>query len=192
MMRLLISLCAALLLAGCAGHGDDPLQPKTVARVDLQRYQGTWYELARLPMYFQRNCLQSEARYSLKPDGNMAVYNRCLTAQWEWEEAKGTARPQVPGKTDKLWVEFDNWFSTLLPGVAKGEYWVLYISDDYKTAIVGSPDRRYLWLLSRTVQINPVHREELLSKARQQGYDTTRLIWRTPDAKMPKLLKDDH
>lgn len=186
MKHVLICLCAALLLAGCASRSSDPLDPKTVASVDLKRYQGTWYELARLPMYFQRNCAQSEARYSLKPDGNMAVYNRCLTEQWTWEEAKGTAKPQVPGKTDKLWVEFDNWVSTVLPGVTKGEYWILYVSDDYKTAIVGNPNRKYLWLLSRTPQINPVVREELLSKARQQGYDTSRLIWRTSDAKMPK------
>ena len=137
-------------------------------------------------MYFQRNCAQSEAHYTLNPDGKVQVLNRCLTADWQWEEAKGTAYPQVPGKTDKLWVEFDTWFSRLLPGVAKGEYWVLYVSDDYKTAIVGDPSRKYLWLLSRTPTVNGVVREELLSKARQQGYDTTRLIWRASDTQMAK------
>jgi apolipoprotein D and lipocalin family protein len=70
--------------------------------------------------------------------------------------------------------------------VAKGQYWVLYVSDDYKTAIVGDPSRRYLWLLSRTPTVNGVVREELLSKARQQGYDTTRLIWRATDTQMAK------
>ena len=87
---------------------------------------------------------------------------------------------------DRLWVEFDTWFSRLIPGVAKGEYWVLYVSDDYKTAIVGDPSRKYLWLLSRTPTVNGVVREELLSKARQQGYDTTRLIWRATDTQMAK------
>jgi apolipoprotein D and lipocalin family protein len=173
MKRLLILLFAGLVLAGCATSGEDPLAPKTVASVNLKKYQGTWYELARLPMYFQRNCAQSEAHYTLKPDGNVLVLNRCLTADWQWEEAK-------------LWVEFDNWFSRLLPGVAKGQYWVLYVSDDYKTAIVGDPSRRYLWLLSRTPTVNGVVREELLSKARQQGYDTTRLIWRATDTQMAK------
>src|SRR3546814_6569870 len=81
-------------------------------------------------MYFQRNCAQSEAHYTLKPDGEVDVFNRCLTSDWQWEEARGTATPQVPGKTDKLWVEFDNWFSRIVPGVAKGQYWVLYVSDD--------------------------------------------------------------
>ena len=95
MKRLLVSLGAALLLGGCASSSSDSLAPNTVSSVDLKRYQGTWYELARLPMFFQRNCAQSEAHYSLKPDGNVAVLNRCRTAEGKWEEAKGTATPQV-------------------------------------------------------------------------------------------------
>ena len=177
----LLGLSAALLLGGCAHSDSGPLPPKTVERVDLKRYQGTWYELARLPMFFQRDCAQSEAHYSLKPDGNVGVLNRCRTLEGEWQEASGTATPQVPGKTDKLWVEFDNWFSRLLPGVAKGDYWVLYLDDDYQTALVGNPNRRYLWLLSRRPTVPAYERESLLAKARQQGYDTTRLIWRVSD-----------
>jgi len=186
MKRLLIVLFAGLVLAGCATSGVDPLAPKTVNTVNLKRYQGTWYELARLPVYFQRNCAQSEAHYSLKPEGDMAVLNRCLTSDWQWEEAKGTAYPQVPGKADKLWVEFDNWFTRLVPGVAKGEYWILYVDDRYHTAIVGSPDRKYLWILSRTPSLPAWQRESLLAKARQQGYDTSRLIWRTADQQIVK------
>lgn len=183
---LLGGLAAGALLGGCANRGDDGLAPRTVDHVDLKRYQGTWYELARLPMFFQRNCAQSEAHYRLKPDGNVAVLNRCRTQKGEWEEATGTASPQVPGKTDKLWVVFDNWFSKLLPGVAKGDYWVLYVSDDYKQAVVGNPDRKYLWLLSRTPTVSKAVREELLAKAQQQGYDTTKLIWRAKDSEIGK------
>ncbi|WP_409373149.1 lipocalin family protein [Pseudomonas baltica] len=187
-MKRLTLMCSAalaaltvLLMAGCAHTATTDLQPHTVGNLDLKRYQGTWYEIARLPMFFQRNCAQSEAHYSLKADGNVGVVNRCRTASGEWEEATGTASPQVPGKTDKLWVVFDNWFSKLLPGVAKGDYWVLYVGDGYKTAVVGNPDRKYLWLLSRTPTVSEHVREELLAKAQQQGYDTTRLIWRTAD-----------
>lgn len=178
----LLALCTALALGGCATAPDaGPMPPKTVDHVDFKRYQGKWYELARLPMYFQRDCAQSEAHYNLRADGSVGVLNRCLTLKGEWQEASGSATPQVPGKTDKLWVEFDNWFSTILPGVAKGDYWVLYISDGYETALVGNPDRKYLWLLSRTPTVTAVERESLLAKARQQGYDTTRLIWRVSD-----------
>ena len=179
MMRFVIALFASLILAGCATHGDDSLAPKTAGEVNLKRYQGKWYELARMPMYFQRNCAQSEAHYSLKPNGEIDVLNRCLTAEWKWEEARGTAVAQVPGKTDKLWVNFDNWFTRLLPGVVKGDYWVLYVSDDYQTAIVGNPNRRYLWLLSRSPDVSVQTRELLLGEAQSRGYDTERLIWRS-------------
>ncbi|ROL77331.1 lipocalin family protein [Pseudomonas vranovensis] len=183
-LHLLLALCAGLILGGCAGTGAGSLEPKTAGSVDLKRYQGKWYELARLPMFFQRDCAQSEAHYNLKPDGNVGVLNRCQTLQGEWQEASGTATAQVPGKTDKLWVEFDNWFSTLLPGVAKGNYWILYVDDKYQTALVGNPDRKYLWILSRTPTIPALQRESLLARARQQGYDTQRLIWRVTDKDM--------
>jgi apolipoprotein D and lipocalin family protein len=175
-----------LLLASCASSGAGTAPPKTVGEVDLKRYQGKWYELARMPMFFQRNCAQSEAHYALKDDGNVAVLNRCRTLQGEWQEANGTATPQLPGETDKLWVEFDNWFSRILPGVAKGDYWILHIGDGYQTAVVGNPDRKYLWLLSRTPTVSSEVREELLAKARQQGYDTNRLIWRVADGDIAK------
>lgn len=180
-LHLLLALCMGLILGGCAHSGTGPIPPKTVDHVDFKRYQGKWFELARMPMFFQRDCAQSEAHYNLKPDGTVGVLNRCQTLEGEWQEASGTATVQVPGKTDKLWVEFDNWFSKVLPGVIKGEYWVLYVSDDYQTALVGNPDRKYLWILSRTPTVPAWQRETLLAKARQQGYDTNRLIWRVSD-----------
>ncbi|MFK0086102.1 lipocalin family protein [Pseudomonas sp. NPDC090755] len=183
-MHLLLALCAGLILGGCANSGTGPVPPKTVEKVDLKRYQGKWFELARLPMYFQRDCAQSEAHYNLKSDGTVGVLNRCLTREGEWQEVSGIATPQVPGKTDKLWVEFDSWFSKVVPGGVKGDYWVLYIGDDYQTALVGNPDRKYLWILSRKPAIPALERESLLAKARQQGYDTTRLIWRVADKDM--------
>ncbi|NBA94117.1 lipocalin family protein [Pseudomonas sp. R5(2019)] len=186
MVRWLAVAFASVVLVGCAHSDGELIPPKTVDSVDLKRYQGTWYELARMPMLFQRNCAQSEAHYSLKLDGSVGVLNRCQTLQGEWEQATGTATPQVPGKTDKLWVVFDNWFSWVLPGVAKGEYWVIYLGDEYQTALVGNPNRKYLWLLSRKPQVPALVREELLAKARQQGYDTTRLIWRVSDRDIGK------
>jgi len=186
MIRASALAMATLWLTACASTPGESMAPRTEDHVDLKRYQGTWYELARLPMFFQRNCAQSEAHYALKPDGSLAVTNRCRTMEGKWEEATGTASPQVEGKTDKLWVVFDNWFSRLLPGVAKGNYWVLDVSDDYKLAIVGNPNRKYLWLLSRTAHVDDKTRNELLMKAQQQGYDTTRLIWRVEDSKIAK------
>lgn len=176
-MRLITTLCCVLLIAGCARSGDRQA-PETVGQVDLQRYQGTWYELARLPMFFQRDCVRSQANYQLQDDGRVAVTNRCETKDGEWKQVQGEAFPQQAGQTDKLWVRFDNWFSNLFPGLTKGHYWILYLDDDYSVALVGSPDREYLWLLSREVEVAPATREKLLDEARQRGYDVSELIWR--------------
>lgn len=177
-MRASVALLCLILLSGCVGGGRER-PPETVGEVDLARYQGTWYELARLPMFFQRNCVQSEAHYGLRDDGRIDVTNRCRDKDGEWIEAKGVAEPQVQGQTDKLWVRFDNWASKLLP--IKGDYWVLYRDDDYRVALVGHPQRKYLWLLSRTAEVDQETRDKLLSIAREQGYDTSELIWRQAD-----------
>lgn len=173
--------CLMLTLVGCAGSSSDDKNAPATVQVDLQRYQGTWYELARLPMFFQRNCVQSQAKYALREDGRIDVTNSCREKDGKVNEVQGIAEPQVAGKTDKLWVQFDNWFSRLLPGLTKGEYWVLYHDQDYRVALVGHPNREYLWLLSRSAVITDEVREQLLDTARKQGYDTSKLIWREAD-----------
>lgn len=178
MMRALFCTLALALLAGCASSSAEA-PPASAGQVDLQRYQGTWYELARLPMFFQRNCVQSEAHYALRDDGRIDVTNRCRDKDGEWIEAKGVAEPQVEGKTDKLWVRFDNWASKILP--IRGDYWVIYRDEDYRVALVGHPEHKYLWLLSRTPEVDQQTRDKLLSVAREQGYVTSDLIWRQAD-----------
>ena len=186
MMRLLVAALALAVLAGCANSGTGVVPPQTVERVDLERYQGTWYELARLPMFFQRHCAQSEATYGLQEDGSLAVSNRCRTTTGEWQQAQGQAVPQLAGQSNKLWVRFDNWASRLLPGLTKGEYWVLYLDDDYQNALVGHPNRKYLWLLSRSPNVSAQTRELLLGEAQSRGYDTDRLIWRSSDQQIER------
>ena len=177
-MHLFVALFTALLVAGCAGSGSNVNGPETAGQVDLERYQGTWYEHARLPMFFQRNCVRSQANYQLQDDGSVAVTNRCETEDGEQQEATGEAVPQQKGETDKLWVRFDNWLSNIFPGLTKGHYWILYLADDYSVALVGSPDRDNLWLLSRDKEIDANTRDKLLDEARKRGYDTSELIWR--------------
>ena len=171
----LVLLC--LLLAGCVG-GARERPPQTVGEVDLQRYQGTWYELARLPMFFQRDCVRAEAHYRLERDGSLAVRNRCETTSGAWKQADGRAVAQQPGSTDRLWVRFDNWFSQLFPDLSKGHYWVLYLDEAYDTALVGSPDRKFLWLLARDPEVAQASRDRLLGEASRRGYAIDELIWR--------------
>ncbi len=176
-MRMLAALSCALLL-GCAGATSGEAPPATAGQVDLERYQGTWYELARLPMFFQRNCVESEANYRLQDDASVAVINRCRTVDGDWQQAVGQAVAQEPGRTDRLWVRFDNWFSRLFPQLTRGHHWILFLDDDYQSVLVGSPDREYLWLMARTPQVSAQVRDRLLQEAQARGYVTESLIWR--------------
>lgn len=176
LLRGLVCALSVLMLAGCSSK---PV-PETVGEVDLQRYQGAWYEIARLPLFFQRKCAQSEAHYQLQNDGSVAVTNRCRTLDGESQQAIGTAVAQ-PGRTDRLWVTFDNWFSNLFPRLTRGDYWILDLDEAYSVALVGTPDRKYLWLLAREPQIPAETRARLLKVAEEKGYDTGELIWRRAD-----------
>lgn len=178
-MRPILPLVVLLALTGCSpNYGPNP--PQTVASVDLARYQGTWHEIARLPMIYQKDCLQSEAQYRLKEDGEVAVLNRCRTDKGLWQEAEGTAWPQEEGQTSRLWVRFHNLVSYLLPWMTRGHYWVLYLDPDYKMSLVGSPDRKFLWLLAREPQLSQAERDVLLKVAAEQGYEVKSLIWSSP------------
>lgn len=176
-MRYLMVIFILLAIVGCTNSSKDKIPPVTQGQVDLQRYQGDWFELARLPMFFQRNCLHSVANYQLSNDGKVAVYNRCRTEKGEWQGIQGYAEPVADGVTDKLWVRFDNMANRFTGGRIKSPYWILYVDADYQTAIVGSPDYKYLWFLSRTREVSAETRERLLDIARQRGYQLDELIW---------------
>ncbi|MDF3935094.1 lipocalin family protein [Pseudomonas citronellolis] len=178
-LRVLAGALFASSLWGCAGHAED--LPRSV-QVDPQRYQGTWYELARKPMIFQRACLQSEALYSVRTDGTIGVRNRCRTADGSWKQVFGTAMPQKPGSTDAFWVRFDNWPTRLLPDLVRGDYRVLYVDPDYQMALVGNSDRDYLWILARQTSLPEATLRRLLAEANRNGYDTSDLIWRSKDS----------
>lgn len=148
---------------------------EAVPAVDLERYAGTWYEQAHLPLFFQRNCVaNTTASYSLRDDGRIDVVNQCDTDKGERIEARGIAR-QVDGSTSKLEVRFAPAFLSFLPAVW-GDYWIIDLDPDYRWAIVGSPDRKYLWFLTRDKAIAPEEFDGLVAKAHAKGYDIARLV----------------
>lgn len=166
-----------LILSGCTTLGSKaPLQ--TVASVDLSRYAGTWHEIARLPMWFQRHCVDSKAVYTIRQDGRISVHNECLTDKGDIEQADGVATVVDPETNARLTVTFDNWFARLAGSAREGNYWILDLDEEYHTAMIGTPDRRYLWILSRTLHLDePVYRR-LVSKAQQLGFPVSDLISR--------------
>ena len=147
---------------------------KTVADLKLPRYLGTWYEIARLPMRHEpKGCTDVSAHYSLLDNGNVQVHNRCRM-DGEVEEAIGEASP-VDNDSARLAVSFLPKGLRWLP-FTKGDYWVVQVAPDYSVALVGSPDRKFLWLLAREPQLDATVRDHYLATAQQQGFDLSELI----------------
>lgn len=171
-----VTLVGATILrasAAVAGAADGP--PETVAAVDLQRYAGTWFEVARFPNSFQDQCTgHVTASYTPLGDGRVRVVNRCRTGRGATTEAEGIARPVKGYANARLEVRFAPAWLSFLPMVW-GDYWVLALADDYTTAVVGSPDRKYLWLLARTPRVDAPTYERMRAAAAAQGYPVDRL-----------------
>lgn len=142
----------------------------TVPSVDLRRYAGLWFEIAHLPFRYEKNCAADiTATYTLKSNGKVQVVNACRSAKGKLKEAKGTAKlADKKGPNSKLKVTFFWPFY--------GDYWILDLDPDYRWAMVGTPDRKYLWFLSRTPRISEELHRKLVEDAREKGFGTTRLI----------------
>ena len=150
-------------------------EPKAVDAIDVQKYAGRWYEVARLPMYFQRNCASDvQAKYSLNSDKTIKVRNQCMNKEGELDVSEGVAYPQNDGNS-QLKVSFLPKGLRWVP-FSKGDYWVLRVDEDYQVALVGGPSHRYLWLLSRTPDMDEAVIEDYLNTAKAQGYDLSKLI----------------
>ena len=152
----------------------------TVEHVELRRYLGTWYEIARLPFEHEDPGARNvTAHYSLNEDGSIRVVNRNINEDGKVEEAVGEAKP-VDATNSRLKVSFLPEGLRWVP-FTKGDYWILRLDPDYTTSLVGTPDRKYLWLLSRTPVMVEAKRTEWLDFARQRGFDTSKIIL-TPQA----------
>lgn len=170
---LLTAMC--MVLSACAGMGSREPLPTAIS-VDLARYAGTWYEIARLPMWFQRHCVASKAIYTARPDGTVGVHNECVTDTGGLDQIEGVATV-VDSKTNaRLTVVFDNFFARLFGSSREGNYWIIDLDPDYRTSVVGTPDRRFLWILSRTPQLDDTTYRRLVERARQLGFSVSDLI----------------
>jgi len=154
-----------------------PLQ--VVAPVDLVRYGGLWHEQARLPNRFEKNCEGSvTAQYTLRDDGTVEVRNRCALADGTFDESIGTARVlPVAGQpgAGRLEVRFAPEWLSWLP-IVWGDYWILKLDRDYQVALVGTPNREYLWVLSRVPQLDAATLDAELEYARTLGFDVDKVI----------------
>ncbi len=163
---------AGLAMAGCATVLDrhpvgNTAVPEPAKSVDLSRYTGRWYELARYEQGFQKGCDGVTADYTLRADGKIDVLNRCRKPDGKISDAKGKAKIVDTDTNAKLKVSFF--------GPFYGDYWVLDRADDYSWAIIGEPSGRYLWILSREAEPPPAKLADLIARAGSLGYDTNYL-----------------
>jgi apolipoprotein D and lipocalin family protein len=154
----------------------------TVPRVDLPRYMGTWYEIARLPMRHEpEDATDISASYALLADGKVEVRNR-MRRDGEVEESVGEAGA-IDDTGSRLEVSFLPEGLRWIP-FTRGDYWIIALDADYREALVGSPDRKYLWLLAREPRMDDTRRDHYLAIARQRGFDLSGLI-HTPHTGQP-------
>lgn len=165
----------ALLLAAAFGYAENSKPDlTTVPSVELNRYLGRWYEIARYPNSFQKKCMgDTTATYTLRDDGRIQVLNQCRKADGKMDDAKGKAKIADKKTNAKLKVTFFWPFS--------GDYWVIGLDPEYRWAVVGEPSRKYLWILSRTAKMNEEDYAEAVRVIREKGYDLSRLM-KTPQS----------
>ena len=175
MIKFSLFLFAFNLLLLCSlGHTQE-LAIKTIPSLDVSRYIGTWYEIAKFPNWFQKKCVSNtQAVYSVRPDGNLKVLNSCKTADGEISQAEGTARQVGASDSPKLEVRFAPAWLSFLPMVW-GDYWIIDLDPQYQVAAVSDPGREYLWVLSRTPQLDKKTYDALLLRLQNQQFDTRKL-----------------
>ena len=168
MRKRLIALLGVLFGSAVGTYATPTVPLQTAGRVELNRYIGKWYEIARYPNRFERDCERDvTADYSILADGDIRVLNSCVTAEGREKRAVGTARVVDKTTGAKLKVTFFWPFY--------GNYWVIQLGENYEYAVVGEPSRRYLWILSRSPLFPEERYQQVLSRLRTQGYEPSKL-----------------
>ena len=159
-----------LFIFSCTNTNSQMLDNTTVKKLDLNRYLGTWYEIARFPHSFEKNLVGVTATYSMREDGKIKVVNQGYknTLDGEFSVAEGKAKIPNEAEPGKLKVSFF-W-------IFYGDYYVLELDENYQYVMIGSSSPKYFWILSRTPQMDSAIYDVLLEKARKRGYNLEQLV----------------
>jgi apolipoprotein D and lipocalin family protein len=152
--------------------GNLPSAPETVSFVDLTKYSGTWYEIAKIPNSFQEDCIKNTtASYSLTEDGKISVLNKCIDREGKFNEVTGIGIVKDAASNAKLEVSFTN---VLGVNLFFGDYWIIGLDENYRYAVVGHPDRKYGWILSREPEMKKRDLDNVYSILKNKGYDPSK------------------
>ena len=164
-------LLSFVLLSMCSVAFSQDFDNSTITSLNLDRYLGKWYEVARYDHSFERDLVGCTAEYSLRDDGKIKVLNSgyLKTLNGTYKESIGKAKTKRNGTAGQLQVSFF--------GPFYGDYYILDLAPDYSYSVVGSSSPKYLWILSRTPQLTPEAKSKILSNLHQRGYDTNKLLW---------------
>ncbi len=180
-------LTPGLLVFDAARAEDSAPALRPVPSIDLDRYAGRWYEVARTYNRWQKQCAgEVMVRYTPRPDGRLDVYNQCSEEDGDVRAVSGVAR--IAGDmASTLEVRFAPAWLSFLP-VVWADYWVIDLADDYSWAAVGQPSRKYFWILSRKPQLDEAIVQGIVERAERQGYSLSELI-RTRQERYPDVRK---
>jgi apolipoprotein D and lipocalin family protein len=172
-------MCCFLFSKEVASQENNASALKAIESLDVTRYLGNWYEIAKFPNWFQKKCkTDTKANYSFKNDGNLAVFNQCRLENGQISEAIGTAKQIGDARSAKLRVRFAPEWLSLIPFVW-GDYWVIDIDTTYQLVAISEPKREYLWILSRAPEPDDKQLNDLLLRLSANGFDLSKLE-RTP------------
>lgn len=170
-MKLLLTAIVAMgIVVGCA-TGQTDMNRETIRHLDLNRYMGLWYEIARFPNKFEKNLVGVTAEYKLLPDGMVEVINSGHVSTLDGEKKVARGRGKMPDKNEpgRLKVSFFLWFYA--------DYWILDLASDYSYAVIGSSSDDYLWILSRTPTLHHSIIQGIVNNLQNRGYDTSKLYF---------------
>ncbi|PWB73814.1 MAG: hypothetical protein C3F15_08835 [Holophagae bacterium] len=168
MTKVVLASLVSMAAVAAVSAAEPPLE--VVGTVDLDRYLGTWYEIASYPAWFQRGCTAVTAEYSLRDDGLIRVVNSCHKGALDGKLKQSTGRAKVVEGSNKAKLKVSFF------GPFWGDYWIVDLDPEYRWAVVGVPSRKYLWVLSRTRTMDEALYQEIVGRLQAKGYDKARLV----------------
>ena len=169
MKPIILLLCVFCLFSNCNAQNNKNMDYSTIEELDLQRYLGSWYEIARFDHSFERGLEGVTATYSMRNDGKIKVVNKGYKNSLNGKLDVATGKAKLTDDPGKLKVSFF-W-------IFYGDYYILELNEDYQWALIGSSSPKYLWILSRTPKLEEPVKNRILELAQKRGYDTSKLIW---------------
>ncbi|MCF8474087.1 MAG: lipocalin family protein [Emcibacter sp.] len=176
-MKIIGLIFSVIGLAACSSGSSNFSELETVPYVDLKKYTGEWFEIARIDHWFQKGCVNSKATYIIRDDGDIDVINQCWigSEQGKMKEAKGRAWVVDKKSQSKLKVQFP--LSAIKLPFLAGNYWIIALDEDYQYVMIGEESRKYLWILSRNKPLPAEILESLVEKAKVLGFPVEELIY---------------